>query len=223
MRAAAFISIFCLSGVVGCDQQPYAQIPTDYCAHVDMKTTTPPDMTVVPKCAAAKGVPGDNLICFDFSSIPDQTLTTPPPTQLNGWDFEQFAKSCWQILNGKLQVKNFSAFMGNCGFLMPAIKPSDYQKYNAFTLSVIHRVDISDVAGQSIQFMLGVDAPSTRLVTQWTGKQSRQQTVIEMAKNDLPNGGTSMYQPLFKLSVPLSAGATAQGWQIESIAINGSL
>lgn len=66
MRVAAFISIFCLSGVVGCDQQPYAQIPTDYCAHVDMKTTPPADMTVVPPCAAAIGLRGDNLVCVDF-------------------------------------------------------------------------------------------------------------------------------------------------------------
>lgn len=217
---AAFISIFCLSGVIGCDQQPYAQIPTDYCAHVDMKVTPPADMTVVPPCAAAKGLPGKNLVCVDFTS--PQVLTDLTNV---GWNFEKYDKSCWIVQNSKLQVNtaNFTTYMGTCGFLMPALSASDYGKYNNFTLSIVHRVDISDVAGQTIQFMLGVDAPSTRLVTQWTGKQSRQQTIMEMARNDLPNGGTGMYQPLFKLNAPLGAGGAAQGWQIESIAINGGL
>jgi len=43
-----------------------------------------------------------------------------------------------------------------------------------------------------------------------------------MSKNDLPNGGTGVFQPLFKLNASLTAGGTAQGWQIESIAVNAS-
>ena len=41
----------------------------------------PPDMlTPAPKCAAAKGLAGDNLLCVDFKDV-------QMPSSLGGWDF----------------------------------------------------------------------------------------------------------------------------------------
>lgn len=185
----------------------------------ECKCPAPPDLLLpTPKCDAAKGLPGENLICFDFSSIGDQTLTTPPPPQLSGWDFEKFDKSCWQILNGKLQVKNFSTFMGNCGFLMLGVKPSDYQKYNSFTLSVVQTLVI-DKQQQAALVYLGTDL-DPRLVDATTGTQPRQQRIYAINKTALPNGTSYAYQPLFKLASGITIGLA--GWQIESIAINAS-
>lgn len=59
--------------------------------------------TITPPCAAAKGLAGDSLICIDFSSVADQALTKPSPSELAGWDFEAPRIDCWQILNGRLQ------------------------------------------------------------------------------------------------------------------------
>lgn len=176
-----------------------------------------PDLATPPaKCAAAKGLPGVNLFCVDFSQV-----SSPP--SIPSWDFTTIGGNCWQVMGGKLQVNtaNFAAYSGTCGFIMPTVLASDYQKYSGFTLSILHRIDISESSSQKIQVMLGADDPLMRLVTQWTGKQARQQSIMTMSKNDLPNAGTSMYQPLFKLSAPLTAGGTAQGWVIESIAVNG--
>lgn len=183
-----------------------------------------PDMTVTPaKCAAAKGLAGDNLFCVDFSSIADQSLGATPPAKLDRWDF---VTNCggmnWEIAGGKLQLKNFAMFMSSCGFLMPSLTAIEYGKYNSFTLSVVQRVDISETASQKVQVMLGTDDPLTRLLTQWTGKQAHQQSIVVTNKGDLPNGSTT-YQPLFKISSTTTAGGSYQGWQIESIAIIGNL
>lgn len=45
-------------------------------------------MTSQTRCAAAKGIPGANLICVDFSTIQDGVIGTPPPTKLARWDFD---------------------------------------------------------------------------------------------------------------------------------------
>lgn len=210
--------LLCLA-LLGACREAVESVPEGFCAQVDLKVPDKDMALPSPKCPAAKGLAGDNLLCFDFSSLGDQTLTTPPPSQLNGWDFEQFAKSCWQILGGKLQVKSFASFTGSCGFLMPALLPSDYQKYNTFTLAIVQTLDINS-SQQRMQVLMGLDDPVTRLVDWATGSQPHQQRIYSLAKNALPNGGSNSYQPLFKLTSSLAGGAT--GWQIESIAINAT-
>ena len=185
------------------------------------KCPAPPDLTpLAAPCAAAKGLGGDILRCIDFSAIADGPITNPPPAQLTGWDFNN-PPNCWEIANGKLQVRNFSSFASSCGFLMPAVSATDYNKYNRFTLAVIQTVDLNDQQ-QRAQILLGLDDPGTRLLKQETGKQPRQRNLYEVTRTALPNGGTNSYQPLFKITSGVGVGGTAQGWQIESIAISGS-
>ena len=215
------ITLLGLAILAGCDEKLVPNGGDGGGAISDMKCSGLPDLLpVAPKCAAAKGLTGDTLSCTDFTSA--QVLSAL--TTNDGWNFDKFDKSCWTVSGGKLQINtaNFSTYMGTCGFSMPALSMDDYGKYSSFTLSIIHKVDISDSASQTIQFMLGADAPSMRLVTQWSGKQSRQQNAIAMGKTDLPNGGSNAFQPLFKLNAALTAGGTSQGWQIESIAVMGN-
>lgn len=185
---------------------------------------SPPDLRMpAAKCAAAKGLSGDNLICVDFTTLPDQPLDTPPPTALAGWDF---TTNCggkhWEIAAGKLQIKSFNTFGTSCGFLMPAINlnDADKQKYQSLTLSVIQRVEIND-PNQTATMYLGA-AITNRAFWDKTGKRERQQLMISMAKTDpVPTLAGQNYQYLFQI---VSAGNfSLPGWQIESIAVNGNL
>jgi hypothetical protein len=173
----------------------------------------------MPKCRAANGLAGDNLVCVDFSSVPDQVLVSPPPAQLAGWDFEKADKGCWQIASGKLQVKDFGNFKSTCGFLMPAVGASDFQKYSGFMLSVVHTVDVN-ATKQITNIYLGLPIAAQQI---WftTGTYPRQRNVFEIAKAAVPNGGSGTYQPLFQLVSSNTVGDAYTGWQIESIAING--
>lgn len=182
----------------------------------------PPDLSqpdLAPPCAAASGLPGDNLLCVDFSAIPEGSLGTSLPAQLSGWNFANAVPDCWEIKSGKLQVVNFAGFMSDCRFTMPAINlnDADKQKYASLTLAIVHRVDLSE-ADQKIQVMLGQDDPNKRLVTQWTGRQQRQVSTIALMRADLPTAVSGMVQPLLKVSSV--APYPFLGWQIESIAIN---
>jgi hypothetical protein len=123
----------------------------------------PPDLSqpdLAPPCAAASGLPGDNLLCVDFSAIPEGSLGTSLPAQLSGWNFANAVPDCWEIKSGKLQVVNFAGFMSDCRFTMPAINlnDADKQKYAGLTLAIVHRVDLSE-ADQKIQVMLGPGRP----------------------------------------------------------------
>lgn len=189
------------------------------CKPVDMKGDLQDLPPTKPKCAAAKGLAGDNLLCVDFSSVGDLVLTTPPPPQLPGWNFEKFDKNCWQVLSGKLQVNttSFPTYMGTCGFLMPPLAPNQYTQYTSFTLAVVQTVDVNATV-QGAYIYLGSDVPKQQM---WytAGTYPKIVTTLQIAKTALPNGGTGTYQPLFKLSAPSIAGGTVQGWQIESIAV----
>jgi hypothetical protein len=50
------------------------------------------------KCAAAKGLAGDNLLCVDFDKVTQLTDQTPV-----GWNFTANMANCWQI-SGYLPV-----------------------------------------------------------------------------------------------------------------------
>ena len=192
--------------------------------------TSLPDLAMPPpaKCAAAKGLTGDAIICVDFSSTADQILGSSLPQVLNGWTFGKDAMNndCWQIAGGKLQVKNFGTFVGTCSFTMPLtdLAAAANQKYQSVTLAVVQRVDLnaSALPPQSAKSMLGLDDPS-RLLTTTTDKTPRQQQVYTLTRSDLagvPGVGTN-FQPLFKLSSAAVAPGNT-GWQIESIAVMGN-
>ncbi len=215
-------SIVCLAAVVlpiAACQTVELTIPDGGvgCPALDASTTVPDLAVAPPKCAAAKGLQGDNLLCVDFKDV-------QMPSSLTGWNFNCMQVfDSWTTTGGKLQVNNFSTFMSTCSFTLPALSAADYQKYSSFTLSVVQRVHIDDMSGQTAQVMLGADAPATRLITQWTGKGARQTSTLTITKADLPNGGTGAYQPLFKITSTTTAGGSFQGWLIESIAVNGNL
>jgi len=201
---------------------------TETCPKYQSDGGTPPDLAVPPpKCAAAKGLTGDAIICVDFSSTADQTLGSSLPQVLNGWTFGKDAMNndCWQIASGKLQVKNFGAFIGTCSFTMPLtdLAAAANQKYQSITLAVVQKVELdqSGIPPQTAKMMLGLDVQTREFVTA-TGKNPRQHNIYELNRNDLatvPGVGTN-FQPLFKLAS--GAAFSSQGWQIESIAVMGN-
>lgn len=220
MKAPLMI-LFSMLGLGGCRENDLIVERTDAGQIVvDGQCPKPADMTSLGlNCPAASGLVGDRLICVDFSQI--SSLSDPA---LVGWDFMSIGGNCWTPTGGKLHVNtpNFPTYMGTCGFFMRPLTSVEYGKYNSFTLSVVHTMDINDTAQQKAQVMLGQDDPQNRLIDQTTGKQPRKQWVHTLAKGSLPNGSSNSYQPLFKLSAPLTAGGNSQGWQIESIAIIGN-
>ena len=150
----------------------------------------PPDLSqpdLAPPCAAASGLPGDNLLCVDFSAIPEGSLGASLPAKLTGWAIN--------------------------------LNDADKQKYAGVILAIVQAVDLNETR-QKIQIQLGLDDPATRLLLQTTGLQPNQRVILDTARAKLPNSGTGMYQPLLKISSTAAAGGLAQGWQIESIAIN---
>lgn len=192
-----------------------------FCGDMAGTSTPPPDQampTATAKCAAAKGLSGDNLLCVDFDKV---TALTDPA--LAGWNFNA-STPCpgWQISNGALQVQNFGSFMGNCGLTLPPIdlKQADKQKYQRVTLALVHRVDMSD-PDQNAQVFLDLDL-ATRLIHQSTAKPgipTLTTTTLTVAKPDLPMALNSVYKFFLKASSGAAGGR--QGWQIQSIAVNG--
>ena len=185
----------------------------------DFATSTPPA-----KCAAAKGLAGENIYCIDFSTLTNQPLGDVPPSALANWDFTtNCGGKFWEINGGKLQIQNFRDFDKMCGFLMPLIdlSQSQYKKYTAITISIIQRVDINN----PLHIALGALGSAVPTRTFWTatGKSERQQLTVTLQKTDpVPMAAGGMYQFLFQISSSVMAGGTAQGWQIESIAVMGN-
>jgi hypothetical protein len=208
--------------VSGCQDLDYeinpewlAQNCPAYLADLKVNCAMPDLAPPQPKCAAAKGLTGDALLCVDFdklSSLTDQAVA--------GWNFTGNCIAGWEIATGKLQVKNFGTFVGTCSFTMPLTdlaSPAN-QKYQSVTLAVVQTLDLNP-AKQGASAYLGVRLPSQQI---WytTGTNPKTVTSLQIAKAALPNGGTSLYQPLFELTSALAGGAT--GWQIESIAVMGN-
>ena len=187
---------------------------------------TLPDLSVVgPKCAAAKGLSGDAIVCVDFNTLANQTLTATPPAELPGWKFD--ATNCLEIAGGKLQVKNFGGFVGTCSFMMPLVDLGALgnQKYSSVTLAVVQRVDLNASASpaqQTAKLLLGVDMANREFATV-TGSSPAQQNVHVLSRTVIQTmtGGTN-FQPLFKLTSG-AAYPIGTGWQIESVAVMGNL
>jgi hypothetical protein len=190
------------------------------CAMVDMIATNA-DMTApAPKCAAAKGLAGDNLLCVDFDKV---TQLTDPA--LANWNFNANMANCWQISSGMLQVQGFGGFSGNCGVTLPPIdfKLPANASYQRATLSLIHKVDMSDLDQQQAQVYVDTASP-TRLVHEMTGRPtipSLISTTFTVNKADLPSGLQSVYKFFLNVSAP-NAASGRQGWQIQSIAVNAT-
>ena len=222
LRTLALVS----TCIVGCKDNDFEidpnYVPTflaDNCPKFNTDGGAPPDLaTPPPKCAAAKGLAGDTLVCVDFKDLANQTLTATPPAELPGWKFD--ATNCLEIASGKLQVKSFASFVGTCSFTMPLtdLASAANQKYQSVTLAVVQTLDLNP-AKQGASAYLGVRLPSQQI---WytTGTNPKTVTSLQIAKAALPNGGTNLYQPLFELTSALAGGAT--GWQIESIAVLGN-
>lgn len=196
------------------------------------KTDCPsvPDMaTPRPKCAAANGLAGDNLICVDFTSLTDQPLsnTATLPAVLKDWNFasicsnSQTGMPAWEIKNKKLVIKNFDMFLGSCGFTMPTIdsQNSDFKNHNKFTLSVVQKLNLSKSTPQQTMGIY-LNAPLDGYQV-WlsTGMSPRQVSTVTIEKMNFPSG-TNGYQPVFQLTAANVVGGTSV--EIESIAVNAS-
>jgi hypothetical protein len=225
MRILSFAIVLALSTATGC-RYGEVDVNPDYLAEncprfqSDMPTCATPDLaSSVPKCAAAKGLAGDALVCIDADRITLADLRT------QGWTGfkDGTGTDCWEIATGKLQVKNFGGFVGTCSFTMPLTdlaSPAN-QKYQSVTLAVVQRVDLNPVS-QKAQMMLGLDDPTTRLIEFRTGSNPRQQNINAVSRGDLTAISGTSFQPLFKVTSSLASGATATGVQIESIAVMGN-
>ena len=163
-------------------------------------------------CAAAKGLPGEPLLCLDFKDVSSTSM-------LQGWAFNLCTVG-WTIAGGKLQVNNFKDFSSTCSFSLPPLPTPDFQKFSAFSLAVLHKVDLNSNQ-QKAQIMLGGIDEQKRLLDWKTGPQPRLTNVYSIAKADLPLVAQSGFQPFFLLSSGAMVGTAYAGWQIESIAILG--
>ena len=130
-----------------------------------------------PKCAAAKGLAGDNLLCVDF-----RMCRCCPASGVglynklwNPLDYHGRQAPGQQLLHIHVDLH-----------LPDAPCPAaDYAKYSSFTLSVVHRVDVNDQQ-QRVQIMLGADDQSNRLLDWMTGKAAAEAVDAERPKTDLP-------------------------------------
>ena len=174
------------------------------------------DMAAVPKCPAAKGLSGDNLLCVDFAQV--QNLSS-----LSGWDFTCTGGASWTTMGGMLQVLNFMMFNKDCTATLPPINLSDpdKSKYKSLTLSLVHRIELSDPE-QTAQIFLNNSSDQQRQMYFATGKKvpTRQTTTITLEKADLPTLINNTPQWVLKISS--TATFSRAGWQIESIAVNAS-
>jgi hypothetical protein len=210
MNPCRFVIVALLSGAA-CLDMPAATPDAVHCP-------PPPDLAqTLPKCAAAKGLAGDNLVCADFNQIP----SLPDAQRLPGWDFICPNGVSWTTSGGMLQINNFGSFKDDCTVKLPSLSLSDPDKakYKSFSLSLIHRIDLSDPEQKAFIFLTD-SSDQTRLLYFATGKKipARQQTTITLDRADLPALLTSI---LWQLKISSALTVPRQGWQIESIAVNG--
>lgn len=105
-----------------------------------------PDLAPSPaKCAAAKGLTGENVVCVDFP-------TKGSLTELTGWNFKAAgASDCWILAVGQqtgkkvLLVNSFSTYSGECALTTPQIDLSlpERKDYSRLTLSLLERTDVN--------------------------------------------------------------------------------
>ena len=214
---SAFLAALWATSFIACDRGPFVTgLPQDISGLADMKDS--PDLTPSPPpCAAAKGLAGDNLVCADFNQIP----SVPDAQRLPGWDFICPNGVSWTTSGGMLQINNFGSFKDDCTVKLPSLSLSDPDKakYKSFSLSLIHRIDLNDPEQKAFIFLTD-SSDQTRLLYFATGKKipARQQTTISLDRADLPALLTSIQ---WQLRITSNGNWGRQGWQIESIAVNG--
>ncbi len=211
LRATAVAALLC-----GCEQARMSSEGMD--GGPEMTCPSPPDLaTPASKCAAAKGLAGDNLLCVDFKDV--QALTS-----LSGWDFSCTGGASWGSTGGILQVNNFGTFDKDCFATLPKLNlnDADKQKYKSLTLSLVQRIELNDTA-QNAFIYLNDTSKQARLMYSATGKKDPvyQQTMITLRQVDLPAMINNAPQWILRLTSTASPGSGYAGWQIESIAING--
>lgn len=182
--------------------------PPDDCKMPDL-------LTQAPACLAATGLPGKNLLCVDFNNTTIGALT--------GWLFSACtnaspANTNWHILGGKLQIDapDFTVFKGDCKFTLPALSSADFAAYTSFALSVVHTVDLNDGIAATTAPQVAQVSLNSSVIMSSTSKQLSGQAIQIQQK-----GGTTAYQPMFRLFAVGTSGANFSGWKIDSIAING--
>ena len=210
MSPCRFVLVSLLSGAA-CLDMPAANPDAVSCP-------PPPDLAQpLPKCAAAKGLAGDNLVCADFNQVP----SLPDAQRLPGWNFVCLGGASWTTSGGMLQINNFGSFNDDCTVKLPSLSLSDPDKakYKSFSLSLIHRIDLNDPEQKAFIYLTD-SSDQTRLLYFATGKKipTRQQTTITLDRADLPALLTSI---LWRLRITSNGNWGRQGWQIESIAVNG--
>jgi hypothetical protein len=211
LRATAVAVMLC-----GCEQARMSSEGVD--GGPEMTCPSPPDLaTPASKCAAAKGLAGDNLLCVDFKDV--QALTS-----LSGWDFSCTGGASWGSTGGSLQVNNFGTFDKDCFATLPKLNlnDADKQKYKSLTLSLVQRIELNDPE-QRAQVFLNDTNDASRQMYFATGKKkpSKQVTTVTLDKQDLPVTVNNAPQWILRVSSTTGFGSGYAGWQIESIAING--
>lgn len=207
-----------LSALAACDE--WLPVNDGGSSPTDQKCPALPDLTSsVAKCAAAKGLSGDPLLCVDFSQI----SMVPDAQKLPGWNFSCNGGFSWTSTGGALQVSNFGMFNEDCTVTLPSfnLNDPDKLKYKTLTLALVHRIDLNDPE-QKAQIFLNDPGDQTRLMYFATGKKnpSRQITTITLDRAELPPMVNNSPQWRLKLNSSLQVGR--MGWQIESIAVLGN-
>lgn len=213
------LMVLCLSTLVGCE--PAKQLDNGGQGSGDLGCPASPDLKpMAAPCPAAKGLAGDNLVCVDFTN-PQTTLAG---LMAKGWKFSQGnTGNCagWGIDNNLLQVTKFSELKGTCGFTTEMVSMDQVQGYTHLTLSILHRVDLVGLE-QWAQVFLDNSIPNNRTIWEATNQRivPRQKTIITLDSADLPTTLKTGFTWFFRT---YSTGAFGvDGWQIESIAINGT-
>ena len=177
-----------------------------------------PDLAPAPpRCAAAKGLTGESLLCVDFKDVRDLS-------SLPNWNFFCGGAFTWTTGPSGLQVKDFATFDKECTVILPAqnLNDPDKQNYRSVTVSLVQRIDLSDPE-QKADLYLNTASDPTRMLWSATGKKnpSRQVTTMTFERSELP---TAINQsPQWILRVSSTGFYSRQGWQIESIAVMGNL
>ena len=220
LRTLAICSLFHL-GCLAIDT-PVPFNLTDASGDLGCPTNPQQDLAPAPaKCAAAKGLSGDVLLCVDFDKV-----TGLDAKELEGWNFNLNCDdgTKWEIVDGKLQVTNLSALKSisnSCKFQMPAININDPDKvkYQSVTIAILQTVDLSE-GDFWAQIFLGAEDTNRRLLAQMSGYQKRQTSSFNLQKADLPQGDNS-YKYLFRV-YKTSDKLSIRNWNIESIAVVGN-
>jgi hypothetical protein len=218
MRTRRLLTVLFLSSLAACQQWTPLDDLGGWPSGSDRACPALPDLAPAPpRCAAAKGLTGESLLCVDFKDVRDLS-------SLPNWNFACLGAFTWTTGPSGLQVKDFATFDKECTVILPAqnLNDPDKQNYRSVTVSLVQRIDLSDPE-QKATIYLNDASDATRLLYFATGKKnpSRQVTTMTFERSELP---TAINQsPQWILRVSSTGFYSRQGWQIESIAVMGNL